>query len=106
MAVVGRVTDDLVVGLYEEGAPVDDIAVVDTVVVVDAVVGAIVEVVAIVGCFVVVVVVVVGAGVVVVVVVAGVVVVVGGGGVFVDGDVWVDVESLRSPLQFKVRRAL
>lgn len=62
--------------------------------------------VAVVGCFVVVVVVVVGAGVVVVVVVAGVVVVVGGGGVFVDGDVWVDVENLRSPLQFKVRRAL
>lgn len=64
MAVVSRVPDDLVVGLYVDGAPVDGIDVVDTVVVVDAVVGAIVLVVAVVGCFVVVVVVV-GAGVVV-----------------------------------------
>lgn len=119
MAVVGRVPDDLVVGLYVDGAPVDDTVVVDTVVVVDAVVGAIVLVVAVVGCFVVVVVVgtgvvvvvvgvvVVGAGVVVVVVVvvvgAGVVVVVVGVVVLIDGDV--DVGKLRSPLQFRVRTA-
>lgn len=68
LAVVGRVTDDLVVGLYVEEAPVDDIYVVDTVVVVDAVVVATVVVVTVVGSIVVVVVVVVGAGVVVVVV--------------------------------------
>lgn len=115
MAVVSRVPDDLVVGLYVDGAPVDDIVVVDTVV------GVIVLVVAVVGCFVVVVVgtgvvvvvvgvVVVGAGVVVVVVVvvvvgAGVVVVVVVVGVVVliDGDV--DVGKLRSPLQFRVRTA-
>lgn len=116
LAVVSRVTDDLVVGLYVEGAPVDGLDVVETVLVVDVVVGAIVVAVAVVGCFVVVVVVVVGAGVVVVgtgvvvvVVVVGasvVVVVVGGCGVLVDGGVCVDVEKFRSPLQFKVREAL
>lgn len=118
LAVVSRVTDDLVVGLYVEGAPVDGLDVVDTVLVVDVVVGAIVVAVAVVGCFVVVVVVVVvvgagvvvvGTGVVVVVVVVGasvVVVVVGGCGVLVDGGVCVDVEKFRSPLQFKVREAL
>lgn len=135
MAVVGRVTDDLVVGLYVEGVPVDDIAVVDTVLVVDAVVGAIVVVVAVVGCVVVVgagvvvvvdgvvvsigivvvgagvdVVVVVGSGVDVVVVVGAgvevVVVVVAGVVVLVEGGVWVDVGKLRSPLQFRVRTAV
>lgn len=126
LAVVGRVTDDLVVGLYVDGTPVDGIYVVDTVVVVDAVVGATVVVVAVVDCFVVVVgtrgvvvvvlgvvvvvvVVVVGAGVVVVVVVAGVVVVVVVGAgvvVLVDGGVWVDVGKLRSPLQFRVRKTV
>lgn len=127
LAVVSRVPDDLVVGLYVEGAPVDGLDVVDTVVDVNIVVGAIVVVaVAVVGCFVVVVivgtgvvvvvvcgVVVVGARVVVlavvVVVVVGacvVVVVVGGCDVLVVGGVWVNVGKLRSPLQFRVRIAV
>lgn len=54
MAVVSRITDDLVVGLYVDGAPVAGIDVVDTVVVIDAVVGAIVVVVIDVGCLVIV----------------------------------------------------
>lgn len=125
MAVVSRVTDDLVVGLYVEGAPVNGLDVVETVLVVDVVVGAIVVAVAVVGFVVVVVVVgvvVVGAGVVVlaavvvvvvvgagVVVVVGtdvVVVVVGGCGVLVDGGVWVNVGKLGSPLHFRVRAAV
>lgn len=126
MSVVSSVPDDLVVGLYVEGAPVDGLDVVDTVLVVDVVVGAIVVVVAVVGCFVVVVVgtgvvvvvvcsvVVVGAGVVVlavVVVVVGasvvvVVVVVVGVVVLVDGGFWVDVRILRSPLQLRVKTAV
>lgn len=120
MSVVSRVPDDLVVGLYVEGAPVDGLDVVDTVVDVNIVVGAIVVAVAVIGCFVVVVgtgvvvvvvgvvvvgVVVVGAGVVVVVVGACVVVVVGVV-VLVDGGVWVNVGKLRSPLQFRVRRVV
>lgn len=116
MSVVSRVPDDLVVGLYVEGAPVDGLDVVETVVDVNVVA------VAVIGCFVVVVgtgvvvvvvgvvvvgVVVVGAGVVVVVVGACVVVVVVGGcDVLVDGGVWVNVGKLRSPLQFRVRRAV
>lgn len=117
MSVVSRVPDDLVVGLYVDGAPVDGIDVVETVVDVNVVA------VAVIGCFVVVVgtgvvvvvvgvvvvgVVVVGAGVVVVVVVGAcvVVVVVGGCDVLVDGGVWVNVGKLRSPLQFRVRRAV
>lgn len=125
LSVVSRVPDDLVVGLYVEGAPVDGLDVVDTVVDVNIVVGAIVVAVAVVGCFVVgtgvvvvvgagvvvlavvVVVVVVGIGVVVVVVGACVVVVVVGGcDVLVDGGVWVNVGKLRSPLQFRVRRVV
>lgn len=121
LSVVSRVPDDLVVGLYVEGAPVDGLDVVDTVVDVNIVVGAIVVAVAVVGCFVVGtgVVVVVGAGVVVlavVVVVVGigvvvvgacvVVVVVGGCDVLVDGGVWVNVGKLGSPLQFRVRAAV
>lgn len=124
LAVVSRVTYDLVVWLYVDGAPVDGLDVVETVLVVDVVVGAIVVAVDIVGCFVVVVdtgvdvvvvcgVVVVGAGVValaVVVVVVGasvvVVVVVVGVVVLVDGGIWVDVGKLRFPLQFRVRTAV
>lgn len=123
LAVVSRVTYDLVVWLYVEGAPVDGLDVADTVLVVDVVVGAIVVAVDIVGCFVVVVdtgvvvvvvcgVVVVGAGVVAlaVVVVVGasvvVVVVVVGVVVLVDGGIWVDVGKLRFPLQFRVRTAV